>query len=159
MNAQPQTYPVYKIKDMGFDAIGSYGFISDQPGEPYASFSRRNEDMCRMRYSLQTGLDHVPLLCLGHDFRPRIENPVSWMSGTHYSLPASEEELYLHAKNILRLQKAHEESRPNTLLIYAWNEHDEGGWICPTLSENTEKSMNDSYYRAIQRAVCEVKNE
>lgn len=159
MNAQPQPYPVYKIEDMGFDAIGSYGFAADRPGETYASFARRNEAMCRMRYSLQTGLDHVPLLCLGHDFRPRIENPVSWMGGTHYSLPASEEELYLHAQNILRLQREHKESSPNTLLIYAWNEHDEGGWFCPTLSESAEKGVNDGYYRAVQQAVREAKQE
>ncbi len=25
----------------------------------------------------------------------------------------------------------------NAVIIYAWNEFDEGGWICPTLSEGT----------------------
>lgn len=159
MNAQPQPYPVYKIEDMGFDAIGSYGFVSDRPGEPYASFARRNEDMCRMRYSLQTRLDHVPLLCLGHDFRPRIENPVSWMTGKHYSLPASPEEIYRHAETILRMHKEQEENKPNTLLIYAWNEHDEGGWICPTLTQAPDKGVDDGYYQALKRAVCTAKEQ
>ena len=101
----------------------------------------------------------MPLLCLGHDFRPRIENPVSWMTGKHYSLPASPEEIYRHAETILRMHKEQEENKPNTLLIYAWNEHDEGGWICPTLTHAPDKDVDDGYYQALKRAVCTAKEQ
>jgi hypothetical protein len=35
-------------------------------------------------------------------------------------------------------------------LIYAWNEHDEGGWICPTIT-------GDGYYQAVKKAISETK--
>lgn len=51
----------------------------------------------------------------------------------------------------------------NTLIIYAWNEHDEGGWICPTLAvdengnqlynEDGSKKLNESRIQAVERAI------
>ncbi len=98
---------------------------------------------------MRNGMDieHIPLLCLGHDFRPRIKNPVSWMGGSNYSFVATDDEIYEHAKEMLKIQKECK-SNVNSLLIYAWNEHDEGGWICPTLS-------GDGYYQAIKKAINE----
>ncbi len=29
--------------------------------------------------------------------------------------------------------------RGNAVIIYAWNEFDEGGWLCPTLYGGTER--------------------
>ena len=29
--------------------------------------------------------------------------------------------------------------KANAVIIYAWNEFDEGGWICPTISEGTNR--------------------
>lgn len=32
-----------------------------------------------------------------------------------------------------------EAGEAGAVIIYAWNEFDEGGWICPTLSEGTAR--------------------
>ncbi len=147
MNASPNPYLAQKLSFEGFDAIGSYGFASNCQGEEFSSFKKRNEDMCRMRNSMD--FEHIPLLCLGHDFRPRIKNPVSWMGGKNFSYVATDDEIYLHAKKTFEIQKENT-SNANTMLIYAWNEHDEGGWICPTLS-------GDGYYQSIKKAIKEYK--
>lgn len=145
MNPLPNAYAVKKVQRLGFDAISSYGFSANCKGEEFSSFAKRNQDMCRLRNGMD--IEHIPLLCLGHDFRPRIKNPVSWMGGSNYSFVATDEEIYNHAKEMLKIQKECK-SNVNSMLIYAWNEHDEGGWICPTLS-------GDGYYQAIKKAIKE----
>jgi len=32
-----------------------------------------------------------------------------------------------------------EAAEPNAVLIYAWNEFDEGGWLAPTLGDGTAR--------------------
>ena len=147
MNAVPRPYFIHKLKGMGFDAVGSYGFSSCCEGETFASFAMRNEEMAKMRNSMD--IQHVTALSLGHDFRPRIKNPVSWMGGKYYSIAATEEEIYDHVKSTLDIAKENK-SKVNSLLIYAWNEHDEGGWICPTIT-------GDGYYQAVKKAISETK--
>ena len=51
----------------------------------------------------------------------------------------------------------------NSAIIYAWNEHDEGGWICPTLKvdengnqlygENGEKLIDDWRIKEVKKAL------
>ncbi len=37
---------------------------------------------------------------------------------------------------------AHPDTCPaGAMLIYAWNEHDEGGWLCPTLGEGRARIL------------------
>ncbi len=147
MNAQPQPYALYKLKNEGFDAIGSYGFNSLCEGEEFSSYARRNREMVKMRYEM--GFQNVPLLSLGHDYRPRIKNPVSWMGGKNYAFAATADEIYEHSREMLKIKNQYQ-SGPNTLLIYAWNEHDEGGWMCPTITD-------DGYYQAVKKAIKDVK--
>ena len=149
MNAIPRPHVVNKLKHNGYDAVSSYGFSANCAGEEFSAFAKRNEDMCRMRNGMD--VEHIPNLCLGHDFRPRIKNPVSWMGGKNYSYVGTDSEIYEHAKNTFEIQKENK-SNVNTMLIYAWNEHDEGGWICPTLS-------GDGYYQAIKKAIKEYKEK
>jgi hypothetical protein len=42
-----------------------------------------------------------------------------------------------------------EEAPSRAILIYAWNEHDEGGWLCPTINE--DGSTNDSRMEALAK--------
>ena len=46
-----------------------------------------------------------------------------------YVLPTPEE-LAAHVGEAMALA---EQCPAKTLIVYAWNEHDEGGWLCPTL--------------------------
>ena len=79
----------------------------------------------------------------GWDRRPRMEDPVPWEK---YQKPgAGIGEVLRHADSAgtgeqsampcagrCRTINRH----PQPIIIYAWNEHDEGGYLCPTLNEN-----------------------
>lgn len=145
MNPENQPYMLDRLAC--FEAIGSYAFPAVGQGETYKSLAARCEKMNLLR--LKSDSECVPVICLGHDFRPRIDNPVSWMGGKTYSLPPESGEIYSHALNTFKALKSNPQ-KPNTALIYAWNEHDEGGWICPTI-------CNESHLEEIKDALGEVK--
>jgi hypothetical protein len=42
--------------------------------------------------------------------------------------------------------------RANTVLIYAWNETDEGGWLHPTLAEGTARL--DAIKKVLKKENC-----
>jgi hypothetical protein len=87
----------------------------------------------------------IPAVSAGWDPRPRQETPVPW--GGHYGkfdgrrgpLRTPEQAAAAIARGV---KDAIDWNRANpvageakAVVIYAWNEFDEGGWICPTLSE------------------------
>jgi hypothetical protein len=80
----------------------------------------------------------VPLVSAGWNGYPRILNPVSWASTGWYGscygegTPAQIAEELTAAVNDVKASPS--QYPANTILIYAWNEFDEGGWICPGLS-------------------------
>jgi hypothetical protein len=95
---------------------------------------------------LNTGAEFVPLAATGFDMRPRIETGVPWSpSATNlninmYHEQPTPQEFAQHLKNALALLKQYPQQTPaNAVLIYAWNEFDEGGWLCPTLGEGTAR--------------------
>ena len=58
---------------------------------------------------------------------------------------------------------------PFSAIAYAWNEHDEGGWCCPTLKvdengmpvkdENGENAMDTTYLDALAKALNEIRKK
>jgi len=85
------------------------------------------------------GVPYVPLVTTGWDKNPRKENPVSWEKdhGYHrqtvFPATATPAEIAAHLQRALTFVREHPETCPaNTVIVYAWNEHDEGGWLCPT---------------------------
>jgi hypothetical protein len=120
------------------DAIGAYAY---QRGTTNASYSQLVQEVeqfweaCR-----KTGSQVVPIVMSGWDRRPRIEHPVPW---EHYQQPnvgldkfygpATPTELTRHLKDALSWIGTHPDTTPaKAVLIYAWNENDEGGWLVPT---------------------------
>jgi hypothetical protein len=65
-----------------------------------------------------------------------VENPPPWTKGSenHYLAPTPIE-LAHHRTDAPDWTRANATTAPpaQTVLVYAWNEHDEGGWLCPTL--------------------------
>jgi hypothetical protein len=126
-------------KDLGFDAIGSY---CNPPGaenrelayEELAGLNRWFWNACK-----ETGMQVVPPVNAGWDPRPRrslehVNNEGNWAKAPE------PEELGKHLADALQwLDDNPESAGPRTVLIYAWNEFDEGGWICPTLDEGTAR--------------------
>jgi len=120
---------------LGADAISAYAFPGGSAkGAPFAealeTMRRKWGEMARLAPT-------VPLVSWGWDPRPRIDNPVPWhhRPALLYYETFTPEECAQALKEALDFVSAHPEACPaNAVIAYAWNEFDEGGWLCPTRS-------------------------
>jgi len=146
-----------KIYDRDMDAVTLYSFTANMQGEPYSDYTLRLENKLKVMLDADPNGNHqvVPFFSTGFDARPRIEKKVSWISGdpdattdagkpfgnkytTELDLSAFKE----HFANVYNLtQQYTEKTQPNLVFSYAWNEHDEGGWLCPTLNCDEEGNL------------------
>lgn len=140
MNVSPQ-----QARDAYGDAVSTcsiFGFDN----EPFSTVAER-------AYSLwgsfnASEIPYVPTVSLGWNPEPRYINPVSWNSVPNNSwakLPRADEieEHWLYALSFMAHPSVYENTPANVLLAYAWNEHDEGGWLCPTIV--VDKDGNQIY--------------
>jgi hypothetical protein len=147
----PETYMVaqgFSISEsakfadrFGLDAVGAYSISAkgDDGELPYSDLAKANlkywED-CRA-----AAKQVVPIVNTGWDNRPRRVNPTeaAKLHGPWYTEPIPGE-LAIHLFNAIQWVKRYPEStEANTILIYAWNESDEGGWLVPTLTEGNSR--------------------
>jgi len=119
----------------GFAAVSAYACCSDDPTFP--RLAQRAEDVWRS--AAAANAPYVPLVTTGWEKEPRKQNPVSWEIGHSYHTQAvfptvaTPAEIAGHLSRALAFVHAHPAICPaNTVVAYAWNEHDEGGWLCPT---------------------------
>lgn len=130
-----------QLETLGLDAIGAYASNGGAKGAPYAALAAHTErwwDAFRA-----TGCEVAPLVSAGWDMRPRVQTPVPWVRGgdieQYYETPQPQE-LAGHLEKALQWCRQHPgAAKAQAVLIYAWNEFDEGGWLCPTLSEGTAR--------------------
>jgi hypothetical protein len=126
------------VDEVGFDARGSYcnpgaAKAVEHPYSTMAGLNRWFWGEC-----LKTGKPFVPPLNVGWDPRPRTPPPPApqpdWFD------PPTPTELAGHLSDALHWVRGHRETCPaDTVLMYAWNEFDEGGWLCPTLEEGSQR--------------------
>ncbi len=153
----------YNYKLSGYEALTSYSCFPNGEGWTYQQLIEKAEGNNEIFRSLNEVIDCVPHITCGLDFRPRALNPVFWMGGENFAYTGSKEEICNHARTILKKAQ-----NVPAVLIYAWNEHDEGGWCCPTLTvdengntvtdENGNNVMDRSHLDAIKKAIGEYKN-
>ncbi|MEY3898140.1 MAG: hypothetical protein RLZZ214_3661 [Verrucomicrobiota bacterium] len=147
--------PVQDAKDMtalGFDAISAYArggsYSMTQPSYAEQSALIRRD---RWEKSRALGAQTVTFASAGWDTRPRNERPPSWckewmgaatpdptppaqQKPLIDSVTATPDELAAHISEALAWTKANRDLNPsNAVIIYGWNENDEGGWLQPTL--------------------------
>ncbi len=151
------------------DAIGDYA-IANSGNMTFAELAELAEK--RWKTHQRSGFQYVPCVTTGYNLLPRFINPVFWMKGTDIVADyATAEEIGTHLTNALNYMQQPEvidRTKANTVLMYAWNEHDEGGWICPTLKvdengnqlygENGEKLIDTSRIEAVKKAIADFKN-
>lgn len=136
-----------QMAPLGFDAVSHYARGSDDP--TYAKLCARVEDSF-WRQAATAGVPYVPLVTTGWEKNPRKDHPVSWEVNQSYHHQAvfptiaRPAEITAHLRSALQFVRDHPRLCPaNTLITYAWNEHDEGGWLCPTWTPegipNTER--------------------
>lgn len=125
----------------GFDAFGAYTANGEGAKReyPYTALMAANFKF----WEAQKGTSRtvIPLLNLGWDPRPRLSHPdVGKDYGGNWYAQPSPEQIIQHLRlgiNWLRTNQAY--AALNMLLIYAWDEFDEGGWLAPTLAEGTQR--------------------
>ena len=125
----------------GCDAISAYAVQAGGKDAPFADLTTYVEDFWKR--SMDTGAKVVPLAMTGWDRRPRIERSVFWEHNEgwgadierfyHQAKPA---EIGNHVRKAVEWTRSHPtNAEAQAVIIYAWNEHDEGGWLCPTRGE------------------------
>ena len=104
------------------------------------------EELCeemlfQNRQRLARGRDIVPHFTVGWDPSPRVDIPCPWTTydATDYAAYATESEL-LHGAELFAkwIQNEAKDAFVGQILIFAWNEFEEGGWICPTYNQELE---------------------
>lgn len=142
------------VKRLGFDALSTYAIHGNGKGAPYNELTKDAYKFWDRAKA--SGSKFVPTAMAGWDRRPRVIRPVPWESGQVFRQDEIEffyqeprpEELSEHVVEAMRWVKRNSViAEANTVLVYAWNENDEGGWIIPTLGEG------DGRVRALGAAI------
>ncbi len=159
-----------KVHDTYADSAARYG-VAGTNGEPFANIITKAKQMWA-EGKAKCG-QVVPNVSFGWDTVPRAINPVSWMTASKnsYAAQATEQELYEFVKaafDFTNDESNKASTLANTITIDAWNEHDEGGWICPTIecdkdgnqlfNDDGTPKINRTHLDALKRAIQEYKS-
>ena len=157
------------VTEHGADALSDYA-IGGSGGENYKKLARKAQ---RQWYrTLFNGIQMVPCWPAGWNAMPRYENPVTWYDPGPGSWAAdgTPEEIACMLSSALRWcgwNKGY--AGANTVIGYAWNEHDEGGWLCPTIKVDSKATgvpltnadgtyqIDDSRIQAIKKIIAKYK--
>ena len=141
---------------LGADAISCYATVG-KDNLPFADYMPSQSLTLWNTFAARKEI--VPWICTGWNCRPRMESQNPWMqyySDSTSCQDASPEDI----KNIIIsgiewVQNNRENASANTVLIYAWNEFDEGyGAVCPTLGKDGEPVLDRLY--AVKGALMEA---
>ena len=127
---------IKKCQPWGFDAVSSYARPGKQ--EKFSELTKATEKDC-WDNAVYAKAPYVPIVTTGWDKNPRIDNPVSWEKGGGYHKQkvfpsrAAPDEIASHLNNALTfVRKQNKLCESQAIIMYAWNEYDEGGWLAPT---------------------------
>ncbi|WP_424630926.1 hypothetical protein [Bradyrhizobium sp. SYSU BS000235] len=138
----PETGPV--AHRLGFDATSTYATALGASGKSlsYASCAALAQNAWQAEAKDGAG-GFLPTVTLGWDYRPALRDPHEKKSrkpNPDWCQPATDGEW------IQQIRDAIEEAANNprndrfqSVVLYAWNESSEGGWIQPTLSEGVRR--------------------
>jgi hypothetical protein len=138
------------MKTLGFDAWSAYAAGAGYQWEqwPYERLTEHVRtaywDVCRTER-----LETITFVTAGWDPRPRVEHPTPWVRVTprpdptppERQLPlidavtATPDQLARHLREAIAWTRDNRDLNPaDAIIIYGWNENDEGGWLIPTLA-------------------------
>jgi hypothetical protein len=140
---------------VGLDALSAYSLNFDDKIAPYATLARKTE--AKWDEWRASGAKVVPLVTTGWDRRPRVLHPVSWehlppriAEIDYFYQPPSGPELATHLRHALDWCARHpKDAEAQAILIYAWNEFDEGGWLVPGLRPHEGTRRLDAIREAL----------
>lgn len=145
------------VRELGLDAISSYANGGDgQVAAPYSALTAKTEAF--WNDAAATGSKVIPTIMTGWDRRPRMERPMPWetwqkpvANPDRFFQPPSDAELQAHVAHTIQWMKSNDAASHGFAIAYAWNEHDEGGWICPTWKP--DGSADAGRIEAFRRAI------
>jgi hypothetical protein len=125
---------------LGCDAIGTYASSGVVPTDgSFDALTKFTEGYWNAQ--LATGVPVVPTVMTGWDRRPRIfaaaskvKNPEEVLATAKFYEPGTPEQIADALGRCIHLVYNNTNMPAQTVLVYAWNENDEGGWIVPTLT-------------------------
>ena len=133
---------------LSLDAMGAYSLNFNDRGAPYATLAGKAQG--KWDEWRASGAKVCPLVTTGWDRRPRVDHPVPWEKPDapdaklfYYETPTPTE-LAAHLKAALDWCAKYPSNTDGVVLIYAWNEIDEGGWLLPSLWHNQGSSRLDA---------------
>ena len=137
------------FRGSGADAMSNY--ISDFRTKKDATFADLDGQIQRYWGRMAaTGASMIPIAQVGWDTRPRLDHPVPWTSpedvrsgAPKYYFPlATPVEFSAHIREAISFVESHQSSCPSGIvLLYSWDECDEGGCVMPTLGDPTGKYL------------------
>jgi len=121
------------------DALSQYSVSGSAQAGAFSELAARAEQF--WEDCAATGAPVVPLCMTGWDRRTRVMNPVSWETFhqekdaiSRYYKSGTPEEIAAHiGRGVSWFKKHPGKNGTELVLIYAWNEFDEGGWLVPAL--------------------------
>lgn len=103
---------------------------------------------------MATGMEIVPVFTSGWDPSPRVDHPVPWCTypDVPYMKPETPEEFVAAGKEFADWAVANKSAWPSGhFLTFAWNEFEEGAWICPTWTPDGPDVSRVKAFREIVR--------
>jgi Glycosyltransferase WbsX len=153
---------------LGFDAVSEYACSGKGYTTDPETYERLTSHSVKEKLWGKWKRERTPCITFataGWDTRPRQERPPSWCSwvkATPDPTPpaqqkplidattATPDELAAHILEAVEWTQANRDLNPaNAIIIYAWNEHDEGGWLQPTLG--ADGRPDESRIRALEK--------
>ncbi len=152
---------IQMVGELGYDAVSTYanpvgGNRTRQL--PYSYCVGQNRSF-REQFR-NSGVQLVPTINAGWDTRPLRHGGdpyVKRASNNDFCETATPREIGNHLLETLRWIRTNRSiNETNNVLIYAWNEYSEGGWISPTLLDGNARLL--AVRRAIDAYRCEIGN-
>ena len=140
------------------DGVTAYACANEKSIDKYSqlidSLISQNED--RKKYNINI----IPQFSVGWDPTPRIETKVPWISYTDfgYAKRATPLEIEEGAKRLADwIEQNKDLIKSSHIMCFAWNEFEEGAYICPTY--NDDGSINDERIAAFANVVSILNKE
>jgi hypothetical protein len=143
---------VEQLHQFGLDALSSY---VNPPGsenreQPYSDAVSLNSWF--WEEAKKTGRPLIPTVTAGWDYRPmKLQRYPDRDMKNNWFTTATSDELTTHVGGAMEWVRQNPTvCEANAVVIYAWNEISEGGWLVPTHSEGTRRL--DAVRRAVDQA-------
>ncbi len=139
----------------GIDALCAYAATTGN----VTDYAEHINDVLDKNTNRNEAYTSIPFFSLGWNPTPRIVTPVPCIKyrDIDYAPSPIGSEIINGGKRLCEYIKQNRRAEnPNHILTFAWNEFEEGGWLCPTYLEN---GIDDSKIKAFKTLTDHLKKE